>query len=174
MKITVLLLIIAQLSGSLVSAAAHIDWDADCPCVAMSGPVSVSGGAADVITVVNTNIDRQLKILNSLIGFSAALAGKALPGRHKNKSAKNAPAACIIPANTFNHDTQHENSAPAGAWLATALLRAPVVIAAILMLFLSVRRTKLRKCFYLLPRGSIDDIIMSYHIYLNPHRRNAS
>src|SRR3989339_1559252 len=173
-KIVAILLIITHMSGNFASAIAGAGLPENC---ASCAPLSfeVDSGTEAMIAVINKNLRKQLKYISELADLSSALAGKALPERQKDKPVKNNPPVCLLPANSFNNERQFGTVAFDGLHLALNPASALTLLIFALVLYLSIRRQKIRKCFYVLARGAIEDAISFIKKFIiNPHRRNAA
>lgn len=170
MKLIATLIISINLAGNFLAGYAQ-------------SPLSGSGSADElllsqadvesdmsaVFAVVNKNLSKQVDLIFGLIDFSSGLAGKALPKQKDNETQNSCASASILPVNSAGENRQTESGT---AFEGGRVMVSGAPVAAILMvmiIYLSVRRLKFGKFFFLLPRGSIDDAIFNIKIrILNP------
>ncbi|HBU69726.1 MAG TPA: hypothetical protein DEE98_05020 [Elusimicrobia bacterium] len=135
-------------------------------------------GISAVFVIINSNISQQMRRLVDLACLAASLAHTPKPISHentRNTGADGSVSPSIVISNSFSADNSVKNFAP-GNDIDGRMLVSIVLLCALFAAVFFTGLMKWKRFFYLLPRGSIDDIIINFNsmgktlIELNPMR----
>lgn len=162
-----------QILGNCLPGIASIELSCDTIPALTPSQTKVISNTAYAIAIINKNIRQQLKLITQCADLSSTLANKAIPRRPKNKPVKHTTADLIF-------TSSERLSFPVTEWRGSngnsRVLSCVNVTGYLIQAFVhdnkrlrnspfvKRKRLGLSKCIYLLPRGNIDDAVISHRI----------